>query len=555
MLKQQSERKRSKKESPNGFLSKGILLAVVVVAIAGIAWAKFSGNNGADEEDSLFTVRRGDLRISFFEPGKVQANKSATLSSEVDGECTIISIVPEGSRVNEGDVLVELDSAAHRDEIDKHEVLVKSAEAAYITALEAYEIQKGQNESDVKAAELARDFAEIDLRKYVGEAAFAEAREAYQSKTPNGGEGGGPGLSFAELKPEDYTGGDWYLQIMKAENAIMVARTALKLAESRLKGTEELTGKGYATETELETDRLSYLTAKIAVEQAEEAKGLLINYEHPKQLAKFISADEEAQRKLERAKRKAIAQLAQKDADLNASKAAYNIEKSRLDHHKDQLSKTIIKAPQSGLVTYSSSEDEPWHGRGHLIAQGEKVWEHQDIIELPDVSTMKVKVHIQESLREMLKPGQPAIVRVEALPGLTFRGHLEKVDLLPDQGHRWLDPDLTVYISFITIDDDPGALMPGMTAMAEIILAELTDVLYVPVEAVTVRGGKELCFVVNGRKKTLRAVEVGLSNDNYVEIKSGLNEGDQVLARAADASATGTERRSRKNMESANQSL
>ena len=160
MLKQQSGPKQRKKNSQNHKLKRGILIAVPVIAIAVIAWAKFSGDSGLDEAGGVFKVRRGDLRISVAEPGKIQANKSVALTCDVEGQSTILSIVPEGTYVKEGDVLVELDSADLRERIDSQEITVKSAENASMNAKEAFEIQEKQNESRVDEDALLRTLPE-----------------------------------------------------------------------------------------------------------------------------------------------------------------------------------------------------------------------------------------------------------------------------------------------------------------------------------------------------------------------------------------------------------
>ena len=523
-------------QTRNHTLRNRILIGVAVAVVAGIAWSRLSGNRGAFDEASLFAAKRGNLRVSVEETGKIQAIKSVTVRSQVEGQTTIISIVPEGTQVKEGDVLAELDSADHRAEIDKHTMLVSSAEASLTDAEEALDIQRNQNESDKKAAELTRDFALIDLKRCAGEVAYRKALAAYEKEKKGDAEQTEvPELApcFATLDPEkDYTDGNWHQQLLTAQNKIATAETALKLAEDKVKGTEKLREKGYVTQTVLEGDRFSYDGAKMGLDQVIEAKKLLINYDYPKQLAKFIADYEESEKKLQRAKRKANSALAQRDADLGAKKATCLVEKTRLERHQDQLSKTTIRAPQSGLVIYASSGGDPHRGSQGLIAEGETVRERQQLIELPDLSKLKVEVKMHESVRDAIKPGQPATVTFDALPGITIRGHVETIAIIPDSADRWMNPDLTVYKTTVVIDDKPDALKPGMTAKVEIILADLENVLLVPMHAVTVRGNKKVCFVVDGKKSVITPVEVGLSNEDYVEIKLGLKKGDTVLADA-----------------------
>lgn len=546
MAKQQTQQKQKRSPLRNHKMRRNIIIAVAVIAVGGIAWAKLSGGRTPEETEALFTVKPGDLLISVLESGKIQANKSVTLTCELEGQSTIISIVPEGSYVEEGDELVVLDSASLRDEIEQQQITAKSAESARTQAWEALEIQKNQNDSDTKAAELARDFALIDLKKYTGEVAYTKALAAYQKeKELNDAEAKEKELNdteakvtelapyFAALDPEkDYVDGDWHQQLLTAQNKITTANTALKLAEDKLEGTKKLKERGYVTQTELESDEFSYDKAKIELDQANEAKKLLINYDHPKQLTKFIADYEEAEKELGRAKRKAASQLAQKEADLGAKEATSNTQKLRLDKLTDQLGKTTIKAPQPGLVVYASSSGDPFRRERGLVAEGESVYERQKLIDLPDLSTLKVQVSVHESARDMIKPGQEAVVTVEALPGLTLRGHVEKVAILPDAQQNWMNPDLTVYATTVLLDERTETLKPGMTAKVEIIVAELKNVLYVPVQSVSVRNEREVCFVMRNSESITVPVETGLANNNYIEIKSGLKKGDNVLTYA-----------------------
>jgi multidrug efflux pump subunit AcrA (membrane-fusion protein) len=75
-----------------------------------------------------------------------------------------------------------------------------------------------------------------------------------------------------------------------------------------------------------------------------------------------------------------------------------------------------------------------------------------------------------------------------------------------------------------------------MSAKVEIFVSRLADVVYVPVQAVSPADGKQVCYLANGAEK--RMVEVGEFNDEFIEIKSGLKEGDKVLLRAAETPGT-----------------
>jgi multidrug efflux pump subunit AcrA (membrane-fusion protein) len=94
---------------------------------------------------------------------------------------------------------------------------------------------------------------------------------------------------------------------------------------------------------------------------------------------------------------------------------------------------------------------------------------------------------------------------------------------------------MKVYLTTITITGTNDWLKPGMSAKVEIVANSLSNVVYVPVQAVSPSEGKQVCYVANGRKPECRPVEIGEFNDEFIEIKNGLKEGERVLLRAVES--------------------
>jgi multidrug efflux pump subunit AcrA (membrane-fusion protein) len=99
-----------------------------------------------------------------------------------------------------------------------------------------------------------------------------------------------------------------------------------------------------------------------------------------------------------------------------------------------------------------------------------------------------------------------------------------------------MTPDLKVYLTTVSILSTNDWLKPGMSAKVEILVDHLADVVYVPVQAVTPINGKPYCFLANGSKPERREVETGQLNDEFIEIKKGLKQGDVVLLRPLERS-------------------
>jgi len=98
---------------------------------------------------------RGPLTISVDESGTIEAREKVVLKCEVDERSTTITyIVPEGTHVNEGDLLVELDASVLEDELYDEEIDVLDTEASYLAAKEDLEVVKNQSRADLNQAEL-----------------------------------------------------------------------------------------------------------------------------------------------------------------------------------------------------------------------------------------------------------------------------------------------------------------------------------------------------------------------------------------------------------------
>src|SRR5207249_2198797 len=136
------------------------------------------------------------------------------------------------------------------------------------------EIQKNQNESDLRKAGLDVDFARLDLDKYLGAEIAAKAAALEKGTTDDG---------VRALSAEAALGGEALQQLRKLRSDIDLAREEVKRAESKLQWTEKLLEKGYVSKEEHEADRLALKRQQVALEQADTAAALFKTYEFLKQ--------------------------------------------------------------------------------------------------------------------------------------------------------------------------------------------------------------------------------------------------------------------------------
>jgi HlyD family secretion protein len=529
MTEFQKTRRESKKAGRKPAFSRRMLLIFICIAIVAsigvlALFNKKQGDSGpSNPSTGLFVVKRGDLTISVTESGSIKAVNTKDIKSEVEGRATIVSIVPEGTMitaedVNNGKVLVELDSSELKEQLSQREIELTSAEASYADANESYLIQVKQNESDITAAELKMKFALMDLQKYIGEG-IAKTVVERSASDPNSG----LDTSFL-LKDPNNLGGSASRQLKVLRNDILLAQGQLEKATDVLEGTQKLHDANYASDLDLMSAQLDVDRFRIQKESAEEALTLYQLYDFPKETEKFLSDYREAQRELDRTKARARAQLAQAKAKLASARSTFDTQKRRLNKLHEQIEACTIRAPAVGQVVYWSST-ERWVRT--KIEQGAEIPEGYKIITIPDASEMKVEVKIHETWIDRIEPNQPAEITVEAFPDKAFKGRVLKKAPLAD-AEDWLNPDLKVYATDIGIDGKHDYLKTGMTGKVTIIINKLQNVLYVPIQSVVTVEDKKVCYVA-GSPAEKRNVETGLFNDNFVEIKSGLAEGEKVL--------------------------
>ncbi|HEX7010890.1 MAG TPA: efflux RND transporter periplasmic adaptor subunit [Phycisphaeraceae bacterium] len=463
----------------------------VLAVGAAVGVASLGGLDKGQQELATFVVQRGPLVISVTEAGTIKAREQVVLKSEVEGRTTIIYLVPEGTRVKPGDLLVELDASALEDSRVNQEINVQNAQAAFIRARENLEVVKNQAESDIARAELDHQFAKEDLTKYI------------EGEYPN--------------------------EVKSAESRITLAREELERAAEKLKWSERLFQEKYISQTELESDRLAQKRAELDYELALAERDLLEQYTYKRRLAELKSNVEQTAMALERVKRKASADIVQAEAELRAKKAELDRQSAKLAKIEDQIAKCKIYAPTAGMVVYATTGRGNWRGNEEPLDEGQEVRERQELIYLPAAGPMMAEVKVHESSLDKVQVGQPVRITVDALPGKVFSGRVTRISPLPDAQSVWLNPDLKVYSTDIVLDQDTPDIRTGMSCRAEIIVETYDEAVYVPVQSVLRVGRQPTVYVFNGQQVQPRPVELGLDNNRMVRVVRGVDPGELVL--------------------------
>jgi len=262
-----------------------------------------------------------------------------------------------------------------------------------------------------------------------------------------------------------------------------------------------------------------------------------------------------------------VASVAQAQAQLNQAKAQTDSARGHLqtavatlEANKDMLNRTISVAPFDGIVT-----NEPVR-EGETVVEGIQNTEGSTLMTLADMSIVTAEVKVDETDIVNVKLDQPADVTVDALPGRIFKGHVTLVGdqaLLRSTGIATSQStsgteEAKDFKVVVTIDGDTSDLRPGLSCTAKITTAHKTNVLSLPIQALTMHdpalddaknSGKveaatsapqkpnpvQGVFVVEKDKKgKLRSkfvpVTTGITGTTDIEVLSGLTQGQEVVS-------------------------
>jgi HlyD family secretion protein len=320
-----------------------------------------------------------------------------------------------------------------------------------------------------------------------------------------------------------------------------------------------------ATIAAARTDISSYIaaekTAEANVEHAKadlEQKRLDWEREQPLYKAGIVSKSDYDSKKA--AYDTDVASLAQAVAGLNQAKAQtasarghLQTQIATLHYNQDALNKTVSVAPFDGIVTNLPVRE------GETVVVGIQNAEGSTLMTLADMSVITAEVKVDETDIVNIQIGQPADVTVDALPGRVFKGHVTLVGdqaLLRSTGVATSQSttgteEAKDFKVIVTLDNPSNELRPGLSTTAKITTARKSNVLSLPIQALTMhnsdddkgKGGVQATgskgasvqgvFVINKDNGKLRArfvpVTTGITGATDIEVLGGLTEGQEIV--------------------------
>ncbi|MFL5608012.1 MAG: efflux RND transporter periplasmic adaptor subunit [Gemmatimonadaceae bacterium] len=230
----------------------------------------------------------------------------------------------------------------------------------------------------------------------------------------------------------------------------------------------------------------------------------------------------------------ATSRAAQADARLAAAEARKRSADAGLRMAQASNDNTIIRAPFSGTVLRKDAEVgevvAPSVGGG--LTRGA-------VVTIADLSTLEVEVDVNEAYIGRVRGGRAARITLDAYPDTTFRGSVRQVVPTADRQRA------TVQVKVSITDHDPR-ILPEMGAKVDFLApdtpgagAVARPIIRVPAEAVKTDGGASVVWIVRDGRLVRRPVETGPVSGGFLEIRAGLNGGEQVMTAGVESPTEG----------------
>lgn len=231
---------------------------------------------------------------------------------------------------------------------------------------------------------------------------------------------------------------------------------------------------------------------------------------------------------LEKAKRafgQATSNYQIKHQQNNAKMAEISAELRKVQNEDNQMLKLkqsfTVLAPEDGMVVYAKG----WDGKAMKAGSTIHTWDPV-VATLPDLTVMLSKTFINEVDVRKIKSGLRVEIGLDAFPEKKFTGVVTRV---ANVGEQRPNSDSKVFETTVEINEQDDLLKPAMTTSNKIIVNEMDDVLFIPLECLHSQSDS-ITFVYkrSGLNTSKQEVQIGETNTDEAIILKGLQEGDNV---------------------------
>lgn len=511
--------KDRKRRLPLKWIGGGVVLLLILFLAVGAVRRQSGATAVSATTGDIVTVTTGDLSASATASGRVTAVSTANLAVNAPGVVEAI-LVEAGQTVAAGDPLVQLDTTDLAFQVERAEQSLQLAEIDLEALLD------GASDQDIASAEAAVASAQVNLDNLLAgptaqdiaaseasirsqQASVASANAAYGSTLDSVSDSAIAAAEAALINAQiaydsavDVNEDD---PTEATHNAMMDAASDLAAAQANLDALLDGPNQGSVTNASA-----NVASAAANVDQAEANHDTLLAGATAQQIAAAEATLAQAAANLARLTDSATEQ------DILIAEAAVEQATLRLADAEEALAKATITAPYGGMITAV-------HVNVGEYATGNAV----EIVS----NTMQVVLSVDEVDIGTLAVGQAAQITLETWPNTPINAELTAIAPSATQ-----NSDLVTYDVTLTLADSDLPILVGMTANAELFTASRTDVLLVPNAAINAdrAAGTFTVNLVTGEADGQPVTEpvvvtVGLKDNQFTQITSGLSAGDELL--------------------------
>ncbi|MDR1738846.1 MAG: efflux RND transporter periplasmic adaptor subunit [Candidatus Symbiothrix sp.] len=295
--------------------------------------------------------------------------------------------------------------------------------------------------------------------------------------------------------------------ITESENRVEISLAELeRMKAQHASDLEELRADYQVTKISQEISKIRYEAAVYESDMSK--KTIRLNLEKADNA--LLQAEEQIENRIKIQKE----EIKQKNLDIAQDRA-------RLKEAYETLNKLSVISPSPGIAIINKN----W-STGNKFTVGDQSWSNSALIQLPDLSKLKATVSINEVDIAKISKGLQVEIKPDAFSDSVFTGEVMTIANLAVNKEG--STKIKVFPVEILIHETNPNLLPGLTVSCRIIIDKLTDVLYVPLEALHSEGDRQFVYKKTGGSFDKTEVETGAVNADYAVIVKGLDEKDKV---------------------------
>jgi HlyD family secretion protein len=411
-----NERRKSIGKPRRGLL----VLLFAGIMLTSLGWATVRWLNPAPRVPTA-EVKRGDFTDYLELRGQLKAIRSVVVSAPSDAEdLRILHLVPDGSRVKQGDMLVQFDVTKLQSDLAQDRSTLRSADAEAEQTRATNRLTSEQDRTDLLRAGYDVDSARLDASK-------------------------------SEIVSK----------VEGAEGELLVADDQSKLRSARQKSKSDDQG---------------------------------------------AAADLDGKRH-------------------KGDKARYEVKQA-----EHRISILTLRSPMDGIITVLPNFRAGgfFGGSAQSFKEGDQAWPGAGVVEIPDLSSLRIECRVDESDRARVALQQTATLRIDAVPDRDFTGRVAHISTLASVDFSGGWPFPKNFELSVGLDQIDPRLRPGMNATARIAVDQSRNVTLIPSEAAFQKSGETVAYLLRGSHFEPRTIEVSKRGESQLVVASGLKPGDRV---------------------------